>query len=40
MFDVVPHALETARAVFAYNHAGWYVNEVLALAHEYARDYG
>lgn len=27
-------------AVFAYNHATWYVNEVLALAAEYARDYG
>jgi Transglycosylase SLT domain len=27
-------------AIFAYNHAAWYVNEVLALAHEYARDYG
>ena len=27
-------------AVFAYNHATWYVNEVLALAVAYARDYG
>jgi len=27
-------------AIFAYNHATWYVNEVLALAQEYARDYG
>ena len=27
-------------AIFAYNHATWYVNEVLALAGEYARDYG
>lgn len=27
-------------AVFAYNHATWYVNEVLTLAGEYARDYG
>jgi Transglycosylase SLT domain len=27
-------------AIFAYNHATWYVNEVLALAEEYARDYG
>lgn len=26
-------------AIFAYNHATWYVNEVLALAGEYARDY-
>ncbi len=27
-------------AIFAYNHATWYVNEVLALAQEYAHDYG
>jgi Transglycosylase SLT domain len=27
-------------AILAYNHATWYVNEVLALAREYARDYG
>ncbi len=27
-------------AIFAYNHATWYVNEVLGLAGEYARDYG
>jgi Transglycosylase SLT domain len=27
-------------AIFAYNHATWYVNEVLALAQEYAQDYG
>jgi Transglycosylase SLT domain len=27
-------------AVFAYNHATWYVNEVLGLAQQYARDYG
>ena len=27
-------------AIFAYNHATWYVNEVLALALQYARDYG
>jgi hypothetical protein len=26
-------------AIFAYNHATWYVNEVLALAQQYARDY-
>ena len=25
-------------AIFAYNHATWYVNEVLALAGEYARN--
>jgi hypothetical protein len=27
-------------AIFAYNHAQWYVNEVLTLAQEYAREYG
>jgi hypothetical protein len=27
------------QAVFDYNHAGWYVNEVLALAAQYAADY-
>jgi hypothetical protein len=27
-------------AIFAYNHATWYVNEVLALANEYARSSG
>jgi hypothetical protein len=26
-------------AIFAYNHATWYVNEVLALAGEYAQEY-
>jgi hypothetical protein len=26
-------------AIFGYNHAGWYVSEVLALAGEYAREY-
>jgi hypothetical protein len=26
-------------AIFDYNHANWYVNEVLALAGEYAADY-
>jgi membrane-bound lytic murein transglycosylase B len=26
-------------AVFAYNHADWYVNEVLALAAQYAKAY-
>ena len=26
-------------AIFDYNHADWYVNEVLALAAEYAADY-
>jgi hypothetical protein len=28
------------RAILAYNHAAWYVAEVLALAREYARVYG
>jgi Transglycosylase SLT domain len=28
------------RAIYAYNHATWYVAEVLALAHSYARAYG
>ena len=27
-------------AIFDYNHADWYVNEVLTLAGEYAREYG
>jgi hypothetical protein len=27
------------QAVFAYNHANWYVDEVLTLASEYAREY-
>jgi membrane-bound lytic murein transglycosylase B len=26
-------------AIFDYNHADWYVNEVLSLAAEYAQDY-
>jgi len=29
-----------ASAIFAYNHADWYVTEVLALAREYAATYG
>jgi hypothetical protein len=29
-----------ASAIFAYNHADWYVNEVLALARAYAAAYG
>jgi hypothetical protein len=28
-----------AAAIFAYNHAQWYVNEVLTLAQEYGREY-
>jgi Transglycosylase SLT domain len=51
-FDAVPSAARLlcaagagtpaglSGAIFAYNHATWYVNEVLALAAEYARDYG
>jgi Transglycosylase SLT domain len=51
-FDAVPSAARylcaaggaTAkslpRAIFAYNHADWYVNEVLALAGQYAQAYG
>jgi Transglycosylase SLT domain len=31
------HALY--QAIFDYNHAGWYVSEVLGLAAEYAKDY-
>jgi len=27
------------QAIFDYNHATWYVNEVLTLAAEYAREY-
>jgi Transglycosylase SLT domain len=27
-------------AIFSYNHANWYVNEVLTLAAEYAREFG
>lgn len=29
-----------SRAIYGYNHAAWYVAEVLALAQEYAREYG
>ena len=28
------------RAIYGYNHAAWYVAEVLALAHQYAQEYG
>jgi membrane-bound lytic murein transglycosylase B len=28
------------QAIFDYNHATWYVDEVLTLAAEYAREYG
>jgi len=51
-FDAVPSAARylcaaggsTAaglpRAIFAYNHADWYVAEVLALAKQYRQAYG
>ena len=29
-----------SRAIFGYNHAAWYVAEVLSLAHQYAQEYG
>jgi hypothetical protein len=32
-------AATLSQAIFAYNHATWYVAEVLALASEYARNY-
>jgi len=32
-------AADLRQAIFDYNHATWYVNEVLALAAEYAREY-
>ena len=33
------HRATLPRAIFAYNHAQWYVNEVLALAQEYGQEY-
>ena len=51
-FDAVPSAARylcaaggstpagLPRAIFAYNHAGWYVTEVLALARQYQQAYG
>jgi len=33
------HTATLSAAIFAYNHATWYVAEVLALAGEYAQDY-
>jgi len=50
-FDAVPSAARLLcadgasdsgglrQAIFGYNHANWYVNEVLTLAAEYAREY-
>jgi Transglycosylase SLT domain len=49
-YDAVPSAARylcasgaprnVSAAVFAYNHAGWYVSEVLALAQQYAQQFG
>ena len=51
-FDAVPSAARylcaaggstaagLSRAIFAYNHADWYVSEVLALARQYQQAYG
>jgi hypothetical protein len=33
-------AANLSAAIFGYNHASWYVAEVLALAHAYAQVYG
>jgi membrane-bound lytic murein transglycosylase B len=33
-------AAALSAAIFGYNHASWYVAEVLTLAHEYAQEYG
>jgi hypothetical protein len=33
------NAATLSQAIFAYNHATWYVDEVLALASEYAKNY-
>jgi membrane-bound lytic murein transglycosylase B len=33
------NAVTLSQAIFAYNHATWYVDEVLALASEYAHNY-
>ena len=33
------HPATLSQAIFAYNHATWYVDEVLALASEYAQNY-
>lgn len=38
--DGAAHGGQTLRqAIFDYNHAGWYVDEVLTLADEYAREF-
>jgi hypothetical protein len=38
--DGAGHSATLSGAIFAYNHATWYVSEVLALASEYAQNYG
>jgi hypothetical protein len=37
--DGAGNSASLSGAIFDYNHAGWYVDEVLALASEYAQDY-
>ena len=37
--DGAGHPATLRGAIFAYNHANWYVDEVLALASEYAQNY-
>jgi hypothetical protein len=49
-YDAVPSAArylcaagapgDVNAAIYAYNHANWYVNEVLALAQQYAQEFG
>jgi membrane-bound lytic murein transglycosylase B len=37
--DAARGGVSLAAAIFDYNHASWYVSEVLALASEYAQEY-
>jgi hypothetical protein len=39
-YDPAQSGAALARAIYGYNHATWYVAEVLALAHQYAQEYG
>jgi len=39
-YDPAQGGAALARAIYGYNHAAWYVAEVLALAHQYAQEYG
>jgi Transglycosylase SLT domain len=39
-YDPAQGGAALARAIYGYNHATWYVAEVLALAHQYAQEYG